>query len=108
MDQQQRFRTGERINNISTNTFQIWETTVRLARIRTLMDHLCAANDENDELIYCLREPNEPIEDTPEDASSTGKRNIENDSIGCSFSSKKHGFTNLIKTYEVTSCGLEV
>ncbi|XP_053696037.1 uncharacterized protein LOC128743471 isoform X2 [Sabethes cyaneus] len=67
---QQRFRTGERINNISTNTFQIWETTVRLARIRTLMDHLCAANDENDELIYCLREPNEPIEDTPEDTSN--------------------------------------
>nr|XP_019526611.2 uncharacterized protein LOC109398694 [Aedes albopictus]XP_019526612.2 uncharacterized protein LOC109398694 [Aedes albopictus] len=80
MDQQQRFRTGERINNISTNTFQIWETTVRLARIRTLMDHLCAANDENDELIYCLREPNEPIEDNPEDASSTDTDPDEEDS----------------------------
>lgn len=80
MDQQQRFRTGERINNISTNTFQIWETTVRLARIRTLMDHLCAANDENDELIYCLREPNEHIDDTPEDASSTDTDPDEEDS----------------------------
>ncbi|XP_021701504.1 uncharacterized protein LOC5577112 [Aedes aegypti] len=80
MEQQQRFRTGERINNISTNTFQIWETTVRLARIRTLMDHLCAANDENDELIYCLREPNEPIEETPEDASSTDTDPDEEDS----------------------------
>ncbi|XP_062551571.1 uncharacterized protein LOC134216784 [Armigeres subalbatus] len=80
MDQTQRFRTGERINNISTNTFQIWETTVRLARIRTLMDHLCAANDENDELIYCLREPNEPIDDTPEDVSSTDTDPDEEDS----------------------------
>lgn len=78
---QQRFRTGERINNISTNTFQIWETTVRLARIRTLMDHLCAANDENDELIYCLREPNEPIDDTPEDASTDTDPDEEDSSI---------------------------
>ncbi|XP_058817671.1 uncharacterized protein LOC131680981 [Topomyia yanbarensis] len=78
---QQRFRTGERINNISTNTFQIWETTVRLARIRTLMDHLCAANDENDELIYCLREPNEPIDDTPEDTSNETDPDEEDGSI---------------------------
>lgn len=82
-----RFRAaGERINNsagtaITTNTFQIWETTVRLARIRTLMDHLCAANDENDELIYCLREPNEPIEDTPEDTSNDTDPDEEDGSI---------------------------
>lgn len=90
MEQQSRFRAqGERINNnagtaITTNTFQIWETTVRLARIRTLMDHLCAANDENDELIYCLREPNEPIEDTPEDTSN-GKRDRVGFILGLSF-----------------------
>ncbi|XP_058449786.1 uncharacterized protein LOC131429585 [Malaya genurostris] len=79
--EQQRFRTGERINNISTNTFQIWETTVRLARIRTLMDHLCAANDENDELIYCLREPNETIDDTPEDTNNENDADEEDGSI---------------------------
>lgn len=76
----QRFRITERVNNISTNTFQIWETTVRLARIRTLMDHLCAANDENDELIYCLREPSE-AEDSPEEPTNDTDADEEDGSI---------------------------
>ncbi|XP_053676379.1 uncharacterized protein LOC128726591 [Anopheles nili] len=43
-------------NNISTNTFQIWETTVRLAQIQTLIDKLCLATCPDEAMICFLQE----------------------------------------------------
>uniref|UniRef100_A0A182J811 Uncharacterized protein n=1 Tax=Anopheles atroparvus TaxID=41427 RepID=A0A182J811_ANOAO len=41
---------------ISSNTTLIWETTVRLAQIQTLIDNLCLSTCPDDAMIYCLRE----------------------------------------------------
>ncbi|XP_050078453.1 uncharacterized protein LOC126565324 [Anopheles maculipalpis] len=47
----------ERSNTtISTNTFQIWETTVRLAQIQTLIDKLCLATCPDEAMICFLQE----------------------------------------------------
>uniref|UniRef100_A0A182VUD0 Uncharacterized protein n=1 Tax=Anopheles minimus TaxID=112268 RepID=A0A182VUD0_9DIPT len=43
-------------NTISTNTFQIWETTVRLAQIQTLIDKLCLATCPDEAMICFLQE----------------------------------------------------
>ncbi|XP_052897261.1 uncharacterized protein LOC128304152 isoform X2 [Anopheles moucheti] len=43
-------------STISTNTFQIWETTVRLAQIQTLIDKLCLATCPDEAMICFLQE----------------------------------------------------
>uniref|UniRef100_A0A182P8A4 Uncharacterized protein n=1 Tax=Anopheles epiroticus TaxID=199890 RepID=A0A182P8A4_9DIPT len=43
-------------NTISTNTFQIWETTVRLAQIQTLIDKVCLATCPDEAMICFLQE----------------------------------------------------